>query len=137
MKTNGESSLPIIFCNKPIESVGEITTSMLYANLGDQFTNGRQASAFTCLTPKQYSSGGKVTMIGINTFGGVKDLRSMLYLGVMVYIYRLPDSLTNQRQAWLIKLVNRVGFKRACIALGNKTVRTGIFQGSCHHLLAY
>ncbi|MEZ8196983.1 IS110 family transposase [Vibrio cortegadensis] len=109
-----------------LEGVGEITASMLYANLGDgaQFTNGRQASAFIGLTPKQYSSGGKVTMMGINKFGGVKDLRSMLYLGAMAYIYRLPDSPTNQKQAWLIKLVNRVGFKRACIALANKTVRT-------------
>nr|WP_240697191.1 transposase [Vibrio genomosp. F6] len=109
-----------------LESVGEVTASMLYANLGDgtQFTNDRQASAFIGLTPKQYSSGGKVTMMGIDKFGGVKDLRSMLYLGAMAYIYRLPDSPTNQKQAWLIKLVNRVGFKRACIALANKTVRT-------------
>lgn len=109
-----------------LEGVGETTASMLYATLGNgtQFTNGRQASAFVGLTPKQYSSGGKVTMLGIDKFGGVKDLRSMLYLGAMAYIYRLPESPTNQKQAWLIKLVARVGFKRACIALANKTVRT-------------
>jgi len=28
------------------------------------------------------------------------------------------------KQAWLIELVKRVGVKRACIALANKTVRT-------------
>jgi transposase len=28
------------------------------------------------------------------------------------------------KQAWLIKLVQRAGLKRSCIALANKTVRT-------------
>jgi transposase len=120
-----------------LEGVGETTASMLYATLGNgtQFTNGRQASAFVGLTPKQYSSGGKVTMLGIDKFGGVKDLRSMLYLGAMAYIYRLPESPKNQKQAWLIKLVDRVGFKRACIALANKTVRTA--WAMLHYETAY
>lgn len=109
-----------------LEGVGETTASMLYATLGNgsQFVNGRQASAFVGVTPKQYSSGGKVTMVGIDKVGGVKDLRSMLYLGAMAYIYRLPEQPKTLKQDWLIKLVNRVGFKRACIALANKTVRT-------------
>ena len=47
---------------------------MLYVTLGngDQFKNGRQASAFVGLTPKQHSSGGKTIMLGINKTGGVK-----------------------------------------------------------------
>ncbi|CAM4014781.1 transposase [Vibrio aestuarianus] len=88
------------------EGVGEATASMLYATLGNRtlLTNRRQASAFVGLTPKQYSSIGKVTMLGIDKFGGVKDLHSLLYLGVMAYIYRLPESPKNQKQTWLIKL---------------------------------
>ena len=39
-------------------------------------------------------------------------------------ISRLPDEPKTVKQAWLIDLVNRVGIKRACIALANKTVRT-------------
>lgn len=43
-----------------IEGVGETTAAMLYTTIGDgkQFKNGRQASAFIGLTPKQHSSGG-------------------------------------------------------------------------------
>lgn len=109
-----------------IEGVAETTASMLYATLGDgqQFKNGRQASAFVGLTPKQHSSGGKTVMLGIDKCSGVKDLRSPLYLGAMSYICRLPDVPTTQKQAWLIDLVKRLGFKKACIALANKTVRT-------------
>ncbi|MGF1743305.1 hypothetical protein L4C34_20120 [Vibrio profundum] len=74
--------------------------------------------------PKQYSSGGKVIMMGINKYGGVKDLRSLLYLGAMAYISRLPEAPTTQKQAWLIQAVKRIGYKKICIALANKTVRT-------------
>ncbi|EGR3047917.1 IS110 family transposase, partial [Vibrio parahaemolyticus] len=48
---------------------------------------------------------------------------------------RLPESPKNQKQAWLIKLVDRVGFKRACIALANKTVRTA--WAMLHYETAY
>jgi len=48
-----------------IEGVGE--AAMLYTTLrdGKQFKNGRQASAFVGLTPKQHSSGGKVFWITV------------------------------------------------------------------------
>lgn len=84
-----------------IEGVGETTAAMLYTTLGDgkQFKNGRQASAFVGLTPKQHSSGGKVFMIGIDKCGGVKELRSLLYLGAMSYVGRLPEKLKTQKDA--------------------------------------
>ncbi len=115
-------------CNRlmKLEGVGETIAAMLYSTLGDgtQFKNGRQASAFIGLTPKQYSTGGKVVMMGIDKFGGVKDLRSLLYLGAMAYISRLPEVPSTEKEVWLIKAVKRLGFKKACIALANKTVRT-------------
>lgn len=109
-----------------IEGVGEATALMLYTILGDgkQFDSGRQASAFVGLTPKQHSSGGKVIMIGIDKCGGVKELRSLLYLGAMSYIGRMPDIPRTQKDAWLAKAIERIGFKKACIALANKIVRT-------------
>lgn len=109
-----------------IEGVGETTAAMLYTTIGDgkQFKNGRQASAFVGLTPKQHSSGGKVFMIGIDKCGGVKELRSLLYLGAMSYIGRLPEKPKTQKDAWLRSIVDRIGFKKACIALANKVVRT-------------
>ncbi|XNT03413.1 IS110 family transposase [Vibrio splendidus] len=109
-----------------IEGVGETTAAMLYTTLGDgkQFKNGRQASAFVGLTPKQHSSGGKVFMIGIDKCGGVKELRSLLYLGAMSYVGRLPEKPKTQKDAWLRSIIDRIGFKKACIALANKVVRT-------------
>ncbi|ABM04822.1 transposase IS116/IS110/IS902 family protein [Psychromonas ingrahamii 37] len=109
-----------------LESVAEVCAGMLYSSIGDgkQFKNGREASAFIGLTPKQHSSGGKVFMTGIDRAGGIKELRSALYQGALSYICRLADEPKTAKQAWLIKLVQRAGIKRSCIALANKTVRT-------------
>lgn len=86
--------------------------------------NGRQASAFVGLTPKQHSSGGKVFMVGIDKCGGIKELRSLLYLGAMSCLRRLPEKPRTKKDAWLRKIVERIGFKKTCIALANKIVRT-------------
>ncbi|WP_339391030.1 transposase [Moritella viscosa] len=86
--------------------------------------NGRQASAFIGLTPKQHSSGGKVFMVGIDKCGGIKELRSLLYLGAMSCLRRLPEKPRTKKDAWLRKIVERIGFKKTCIALANKIVRT-------------
>jgi len=109
-----------------LESVGEVCAAMLYANIGDgrDFKNGRQASACIGVTPKQHSSGGKTHMMGIDKKGGNKELRAALYQGALSVISRLPDEAQTVKQAWLQELVKRVGVKRACIALANKTVRT-------------
>ena len=53
-----------------------------------------------------------------------KELRSALYQGALSYICRLPDEPKTAKQAWLIKLVERAGIKRTCIALANQAVRT-------------
>lgn len=109
-----------------LEGVGEVGAAGLYSSLGDggQFKNGRQASAYIGVTPKQHSSGGKTVMIGIDKKGGDKALRSTLYLGALSVIKSLPGEPKTEKQQWLINLVRRVGVKRACIALVNKTIRT-------------
>jgi transposase len=126
---------------KELEGVGEVCSAMLYANLGNgsSFKNGRQASAYVGVTPKQYSSGGKVTMRGINKVGGNKELRSALFQGAFSIIHKLPDKPKTTKQAWLKDLVQRVGVKRACIALANKTVRTAwalLSTGECYKATA-
>lgn len=109
-----------------LEGVGEVCSAMLYSSLGNGsgFKNGRQASVYIGLTPKQHSSGGKTFITGIDKLGGDKQLRSALYQGALSVISRLPDEPTTVKQAWLINLVQRAGVKRACIALASKTVRT-------------
>jgi transposase len=109
-----------------LEGVAEVCASIFYSSIGDgkQFKNGREASAFIGLTPKQHSSGGKVFMTGIDRAGGIKELRSALYQGALSYICRLPEEPQTAKKAWLIRLVHRADIKRTCIALANKTVRT-------------
>jgi transposase len=109
-----------------LEGIGNVCASMLYANIGDgrEFKNGRQASVYIGLTPKQHSSGGKTYMRGIDKQGGNKELRAALYQGALSVISRLPSEPQTVKQAWLLELVKRAGVKRACIALANKTVRT-------------
>jgi len=109
-----------------LEGVGQVCASMLYASLGNGkgFKNGRHASVYIGLTPKQYSSGGKTCMMGINKQGGNKTLRAALFQGAFSVIHKLPDEAKTVKQVWLKQLVARVGVKRACIALANKTVRT-------------
>ena len=109
-----------------LEGVGNICASMLYANIGDgsEFKNGRQASVYIGLTPKQHSSGGRVFLKGIDKFGGNVSMRTALFQGALSVITKLPDKPRTQKEAWLIELLKRVGLKRACIALANKTVRT-------------
>lgn len=109
-----------------LEGVGHVSAALLYASIGDgcEFKNGREASVYVGLTPKQYSSGGKVYMMGIGKLSGNKELKAALYQGALAVISRLPSEPTTIKQAWLIELVKRTGIKRACIALANKTVRT-------------
>lgn len=109
-----------------LEGVGPVCAALLYASLGEGqgFKNGREASVYVGVTPMQHSSGGKVIMTGINRHGGDKELRAALFQGAFSVIHKLPPEPKTIKQAWLMKLVARVGIKRACIALANKTVRT-------------
>ncbi len=109
-----------------LEGIGNVCASMLYASIGDgrEFKNGRQASVYIGLTPKQHSSGGKTYIRGIDKQGGNKALRAALYQGALSVISRLPSEPRTVKEKWLQALVERAGVKRACIALANKTVRT-------------
>jgi transposase len=51
-----------------LEDVGPISAVLLYATLGtgEAFVNGRQFAAYLGRTPKRFSSGGKVSLVGIS-----------------------------------------------------------------------
>jgi transposase len=108
-----------------LEGVAYIGAAGLLSSLGNgtHFKNGRAASVYLGATPKQQSSGGKVIMVGINKSGD-NSLRTVLYQGALSVISKLPEVPKTLKQQWLISLVKRVGTKRACIALVNKTIRT-------------
>ncbi len=108
-----------------LEGVGPISAVLLFATLGtgEAFHNGREFSAYIGLTPKQYSSGGKVNLIGISKYVSNKRLRSVLIQGAKAYVYRLKDPQT-PKQKWLWALIQRSGYGKAAVALANKNVRT-------------
>ena len=108
-----------------IEGVGPISAVLLFATLGsgESFKSGREYSAYLGLTPKQYSSGGKTTMVGLSKKVANKRLRSVLIQGARAYIHRVKEPKT-PKDRWLLALVSRAGYGKASVALANKNVRT-------------
>ena len=108
-----------------LEGVGPIGSVLLYATLGtgEAFTNGRQFSAYLGLTPKQFSSGGKVNLVGISKRVANRRLRAVLIQGARAYVYHMKEPKTT-KDRWLWAIVERSGKCKAAVALANKNVRT-------------
>ena len=108
-----------------LEGVGPISAILLFSTLGtgEAFKNGREYSAYIGLTPKQYSSGGKTSLIGISKHIANKRLRTILIQGARAYIHRSKGGNTG-KDKWLQALVSRAGTGKAAVALANKNVRT-------------
>ena len=110
-----------------LAGVGPVNSLGLYLTLGDRgssFTNGREASACIGVTPKQYSTGGEVTILGISKKCANKRLRSTLIQGArsVIKVLKKRDP-RNGMEAWLKALIARRGEGRAAVALANKTIR--------------
>ena len=108
-----------------LEGVGPIGSVLLYATLGtgEAFVNGRQFSAYLGLTPKQFSSGGKVNLVGISKRVANRRLRAVLIQGARAYVYKMKAPRTT-KDRWLWAIIERSGHRRAAVALANKNVRT-------------
>ena len=108
-----------------LEGIGPIDSVLLYATLGtgEAFANGRQFSAYLGLTPKQFSSGGKVNLVGISKRVANRRLRAVLITGARAYVYRMKEPKT-AKDRWLWAIVERSGKCKAAVALANKNVRT-------------
>ena len=110
-----------------LEGVGPLGALGLALRLGkgEDFANGREASANIGLTPKQHSSGGKEHIGHISKYSADKRLRSVLFQGALsVITHVLNRPATTYKEQLLQALVVRRGKKVAAIALANKTVRT-------------
>lgn len=108
-----------------LEGVGPISAILLYSSLdtGKAFKNGREFSAYVGLTPKQFSSGGKVNIVGISKYVANRKLRAVLIQGARAYVHKLKEPKT-AKDKWLMALIERAGYGRAAVALANKNVRT-------------
>lgn len=105
-----------------IPGIGPLTASALAATIGNarNFENGRQLAAWLGLVPRQHSSGGKPTLLGMSKRGDAY-LRTLLIHGSRSVIYRARQR--NNRESWLVKLVERRSANIAAVALANKTAR--------------
>lgn len=114
-----------------VPGIGPLGASALVASIGDArlFDNGRQLAAWLGLVPRQHSSGGKPTLLGISKRGDVY-LRTLLLHGARSAI------LTAQRHPgtnpWLEALLGRRHPNVAAAALANKNARV-IWALLAHH----
>ena len=105
-----------------VPGIGPLTASALVASIGDAtaFVNGRQFAAFLGLVPRQHSSGGKPTLLGISKRGDVY-LRTLLIHGACAVI-RASERKTDT-DSWLKRLMGRRNKNVAAVALANKNAR--------------
>ena len=106
-----------------VPGVGAITATALLASVGDprQFRNGRQFAAWLGLTPRQYTTGGKVRLGRITKKGDVY-LRTLLIHGTRAVAANLRDK-SDRVSMWLRALIERRGYKRATVAMAAKNAR--------------
>jgi transposase len=106
-----------------IPGIGPITASALVASIGDakSFADGRQLAAWLGLVPRQHSSGGKPTLLGISKRGD-SYLRTLLIHGARAVI-RVAERKVGYADSWLARLKGRRHQNVAAVALANKNAR--------------
>jgi transposase len=105
-----------------VPGIGPLTASALVASVGDarNFDSGRQLAAWLGLVPRQHSSGGKATLLGMSKRGDAY-LRTLLIHGARSVILRARQR--NDPGRWLTRLMLRRNPNIAVVALANKTAR--------------
>jgi transposase len=106
-----------------VVGIGPITAIALYAAIGQgkHFQNGRHFAAWCGLVPRQHSTGGNQTMLGISKKGNIQ-LRTLLVAGARSALSRM-DKKEDKLSQWAIKLKATKSFNIACVALANKLAR--------------
>jgi transposase len=110
-----------------LEGVGPMSAMGLYMAIGDghAFKHGREASACIGVTPKQYSTGGKVKIGTVGKKRGNQRLRYTLFQGAMSVVKQLKKRPPRTvKEKWFMDLIERRGERCAAMAYANKTVRT-------------
>ena len=106
-----------------LPGIGPLTTIALVAAVGDGrgFKNGRQLSAWLGLVPRQHSTGGKPTLLGISKRGN-SYLRKLLIHGARSVLRHLKGK-EDTWSCWLKGVEERRGKHRAYVAHANKVAR--------------
>jgi transposase len=106
-----------------IPGVGLLTATALIAAIGDisVFKNGRQLAAWLGLVPRQHSTGGKATLLGISKRGD-SYLRTLLIHGGRSLV-RTAHRRSDQRKCWIDDVRQRRGENISNVAVANKNAR--------------
>ena len=106
-----------------IPGIGPLAATALLAAVGDgrQFRRARDLSAWLGLTPREYSTGGKTTLLGISKRGN-RYVRRMLTHGARSCVTHL-DRTRDKLGSWLDALEERMHGNKVTIALANKIAR--------------
>ena len=115
-------------CLMQIPGIGQLTATMLASEIGNGagFSCGRSFAAYIGLVPKQHSTGGKHTLLGISKRGN-SYLRTLLVhcaraaLRIIVF-GKTPFGGSVDR--WIRRLMERRGKQKAIVALAAKLART-------------
>ena len=106
-----------------IPGVGLLTATALVAAVGDimAFKNGRELAAWLGLVPRQHSTGGKPTLMGISKRGD-SYLRTLLIHGGRTVV-RVAHKHQDRRNQWVEQLDQRRGKNISAVAVANKNAR--------------
>jgi transposase len=106
-----------------IPGIGPVTATALVASIGEAraFRSGRQLAAWLGLVPRQHSSGGQTTLLGISKRGDVY-LRTLLIHGARAVV-RHARARPERTGGWLAGVMQRRDPNVAALALANKNAR--------------
>lgn len=106
-----------------IPGVGLLSATALLAAIGDisAFKNGRELAAWLGLVPRQHSTGGTPTLLGISKRGDTY-LRTLLIHGGRTVV-RVAAKHDDRRNQWIKELDKRRGKNISAVAVANKNAR--------------
>ena len=106
-----------------IPGVGLLTATALIAAIGDitVFKSGRELAAWLGLVPRQHSTGGKPTLLGISKRGD-SYLRTLLIHGGRS-VTRVAHQHQDARNQWIEGVKRRRGENVSNVAVANKNAR--------------
>ena len=106
-----------------IPGIGLLTATALVAAIGDisVFKNGRELAAWLGLVPRQHSTGGKPTLLGISKRGD-SYLRTLLIHGGRAVV-RCAHKHQDRHNRWVGEVEERRGKNITAVAVANKNAR--------------
>ena len=106
-----------------IPGIGLLSATAMIAAIGDinAFKSGRELAAWLGLVPRQHSTGGKPTLLGISKRGDTY-LRTLLIHGGRTVV-RVADKHSDKRSQWITQIEARRGKNISAVAVANKNAR--------------